>query len=803
MPPLGDIVQFVRLWKSQIEGNGDDIGYRAALLEVGKTFTDMDVSSLTSSSPSSKPSPLPPPPSPQISHYLKILSCAHSFYVSTLLSPTSGPSRAYLSSRNLNPTLTRTYGIGTSPPTSTSCIEHIKSTLNVTDSDLVLLGIATQKSTGKHIETGLEKWIIKDKFINRLIIPITNENNDVIGFSGRLLPSDNFNPNFTPPKYLNSPSSPIFSKSKTLFSLSISLNLLNINSTLPILIVEGYMDSIALTRVGIPSVAIMGSSVTGEQFEVIKRRFKNRRIILALDFDEAGREGTGKFLRENIKTIYKSFNERIEVWDVEGFKDPGEYLDTFKQSEDIDKVRSQVLNFLNSNTIKWLDFLLKRTTADATLDNLSDKIIKISDVISCIPQIQRTTLILKSAKMLDDSLGGGADVKIDVRIRLEEDIFKEIGRREKVEDRFRSSEDMKRVYDGGGGEEKRERVKGGSVTKDGRVYNVTKSTTKKNIYQSNRYAPTPPRYQNEQIEKVGVEFSQPTDQAWLGKFRTLNKIPYFKPVYGGTSGVISEKIDDRAWLFNILTGQEVEGLPVEIDEGGSVEQVREYLMGVEGRGDGWFEEGERRIEKRGGGGSNVTDFIEVVFLEEEEEGEEEEEVDGEVEDITSAVIVDSDTDSIDSQPDFYENFGGYAAELESQSDFDYADFDASDSDDDMEVDDGFEVSLRPEVIEEDFWNVEKSKDEIVRNGTLDSLFVPKGYNDLSGLHLESEMTRRSSELAVQESLAFLLKMNAFRHRDKMLEGYGKAVEYCDEVLRRIKTAEMEEVQELTIEVSVE
>ena len=151
-----------------------------------------------------------------------------------------------------------------------------------------------------------ERGSLTDKFRNRIIFPISDSAGRVVGFSGRIFPSST-NPSdlttgqaarregeFTPPKYMNSPETPLFHKSRILYGLDrAKLAIRKHNFSV---LVEGQMDLLASHQAGWSNtVAVSGTAFTTEHAQIIKRLSDN--LVLALDADEAGIKAAGRAAR--------------------------------------------------------------------------------------------------------------------------------------------------------------------------------------------------------------------------------------------------------------------------------------------------------------------------------------------------------------------------------------------------------------------------------------------------------------------------------------------------------------------------
>lgn len=212
----------------------------------------------------------------------------------------------YAKKRGLTRELIETFGIGYAGASKTELTEYLKSK-NVSETELEHLGISVLRD-GKYY----------DKFRNRLIFTIYNEKGKAVGFSGRnLLPED---PNFKPPKYLNSPETAVFKKSQLLFGLyqaKESINKLNF-----VIVSEGQMDIVSSYKAGVKNVvASLGTSFTESHLKVLSRYTEN--IYLAFDKDNAGK----KAMVRTLEIIFANdLNGKIVHWDPEQAKDIDELI---------------------------------------------------------------------------------------------------------------------------------------------------------------------------------------------------------------------------------------------------------------------------------------------------------------------------------------------------------------------------------------------------------------------------------------------------------------------------------------------
>lgn len=161
------------------------------------------------------------------------------------------------------------------------------------------------------IESGLFVNESRDKFLGRVMFPISNSMGNPVAFTGRILRDGE-------PKYLNSPASKIFDKSSILYGLHLAKQ--TISKSGEVFVVEGQMDTISLHQAGITNaVGISGTALTADHIKILKRFAKI--IYLALDADSAGIKAT--FL--SIENLLNSDLE-IRIILIPNGKDPDEFI---------------------------------------------------------------------------------------------------------------------------------------------------------------------------------------------------------------------------------------------------------------------------------------------------------------------------------------------------------------------------------------------------------------------------------------------------------------------------------------------
>ncbi len=185
--------------------------------------------------------------------------------------------------RRLTDGTIETFGLGYAPQGWENTLKHFGGK-GYSTQELLDVGLVSQRESGE----------IKDRFHNRLMIPIRDENGKMTGFGARIL-----DPNDVP-KFMNSPETPLFSKSRLLYGLDLARR--PIRTADQAVIVEGYLDVIALHQAGFDNVVSpMGTSLTEDQLRLLKKF--TRTIVLALDPDAAGQKAVLRGLEAARQTL--------------------------------------------------------------------------------------------------------------------------------------------------------------------------------------------------------------------------------------------------------------------------------------------------------------------------------------------------------------------------------------------------------------------------------------------------------------------------------------------------------------------
>ena len=235
----------------------------------------------------------------------------------------------YIKNRGLEKDTLTKFGIGYARAGWHSLENHFieEGTYNHADLELAGLLIKSEKDGKYH-----------DRFRGRLIFPIFNEGGKVIGFGGRVIKKDD-----DAAKYINSPETRVYYKSKTLYGLNFAKD--HIRSYDSVLLVEGYMDVVSLAQAGIQNVvASSGTALTEEQVHLISRYTKN--IFLIYDADLAGI----KAAKRGIEIILEQ-GLNIKVVSLPDGEDPDSYVRT-KGAHEFEKqlqFSKSIINFISDS----------------------------------------------------------------------------------------------------------------------------------------------------------------------------------------------------------------------------------------------------------------------------------------------------------------------------------------------------------------------------------------------------------------------------------------------------------------------
>lgn len=257
----------------------------------------------------------------------------------------------YFKKRELDSRTVKAFWLGFATDSWNSLFEYLKSK-GYTEGDIFDAGLVKRHESGRYYDT----------FRNRIMFPIFDIKNNIIGFGGRVMDDSK-------PKYLNSMDSPVFSKSRNLYALNIAIH----SKKDFCILCEGYMDSIALIKSGFDNtVATLGTALTSMQAKILSNYFKE--VVICYDSDQAGRNATNRAI-----TVLREFDIKISVLDLQAKKDPDEFIKTYG----VERFNS-LLQKRKTDMVYLIDYL----GTDYDLNKSDDKISYISDLTSYLKLVR-------------------------------------------------------------------------------------------------------------------------------------------------------------------------------------------------------------------------------------------------------------------------------------------------------------------------------------------------------------------------------------------------------------------------------
>ena len=215
--------------------------------------------------------------------------------------PEGAEGLAYLQRRGLSRRTLTNFGLGFAPNAWDRLIAEL-SAQGYDKRDLLDAGLAVSNKDGR----------IYDRFRNRVMFPIIDVRGNVIGFGGRVMDDST-------PKYLNSPDTPVYNKSRNVFALNIAKT----SKAGRVILTEGYMDTIALHQAGFDSaVASLGTALTEEHGQLLARHFQE--AVIAYDGDGAGVKAAQRAI-----PILEKAGMKVKVLRMAGAKDPDEFIKAY------------------------------------------------------------------------------------------------------------------------------------------------------------------------------------------------------------------------------------------------------------------------------------------------------------------------------------------------------------------------------------------------------------------------------------------------------------------------------------------
>ncbi|MCF5645967.1 DNA primase [Pseudomonas syringae] len=284
------------------------------------------------------------PRQPTDSPLYPLLNAAAEFYRQALKShPARKAAVDYLKGRGLSGEIARDFGLGFAPPGWDNLYKHLSSDA-LQQKVMIDAGLLIENAeTGKRY----------DRFRDRVMFPIRDSRGRIIAFGGRVLGDDK-------PKYLNSPETPVFHKGQELYGL---FEARKFNRNLDeIIVVEGYMDVIALAQQGLRNaVATLGTATSEEHLKRLFRVVPN--VLFCFDGDQAGRNAAWRALEAALPCLQDGRRARFL------FLPEGEDPDTLVRSEGTDAFKARI----NQHAQPLADYFFEQLTKESDPRSLEGK----------------------------------------------------------------------------------------------------------------------------------------------------------------------------------------------------------------------------------------------------------------------------------------------------------------------------------------------------------------------------------------------------------------------------------------------
>ena len=284
------------------------------------------------------------PRQPTDSPLYPLLTAAADFYRQALKShPARKAAVDYLKGRGLTGEIARDFGLGFAPPGWDNLYKHLSSD-TLQQKAMIDAGLLVENAeTGKRY----------DRFRDRVMFPIRDSRGRIIAFGGRVLGDDK-------PKYLNSPETPVFHKGQELYGL---FEARKFNRSLDeIIVVEGYMDVIALAQQGLRNaVATLGTATSEEHMKRLFRVVPS--VLFCFDGDQAGRNAAWRALEATLPCLQDGRRARFL------FLPEGEDPDTLVRSEGTDAFKARI----NQHAQPLADYFFQQLTEEADPRSLEGK----------------------------------------------------------------------------------------------------------------------------------------------------------------------------------------------------------------------------------------------------------------------------------------------------------------------------------------------------------------------------------------------------------------------------------------------
>ena len=252
--------------------------------------------------------------------------------------------RAYWRGRGLSDSTIRRFGLGYAPNDFRAMRMHLRAK-GYTEEEMLASGIVKRS----------EKGNVYDAFRGRVMTPIFDLRGNVIAFGGRVLGDEK-------PKYINSPETLVYKKSKAMFALNIAKK----STSRRYILCEGYMDVISMHQAGFDTaVAACGTALTAEQVRLLAEYADE--VVLCYDSDEAGQKATARSLG-----LFADSPVKVSVLNIPNAKDPDEFIKKFGRD---------AFERLLNGTSNAIEYKIKKVRDKYDITRAADRVEYIKEVI--------------------------------------------------------------------------------------------------------------------------------------------------------------------------------------------------------------------------------------------------------------------------------------------------------------------------------------------------------------------------------------------------------------------------------------
>ncbi len=305
---------------------------------------------------------------------------AASFYNLALKAEPGKPFLHYLQKRRISDEVVDAFGLGACVPGW----DHLSTWMlkkGAKKEELIAVGLSSERKNGT----------LYDRFRDRLMFPIRDEQNRVVGFGGRIIDKD-----AAPQKYLNSSETPLFHKGHMLFGLNLAKS--SIRAENQIILVEGYMDVLACYQNGIKNVvAPLGTALTSAQIKKLMRY--SYHFLTAFDGDRAGTSATLKSIEQ-----IEALGGHIRVISFPDNKDPDEFL----QSEGLDGFQRQV-----RDATEGIAFYVNTIAKNHDMNRIEDQMKVLDEVLPILHWQKNPTAVDHALNVIAQETGFSREIVRD------------------------------------------------------------------------------------------------------------------------------------------------------------------------------------------------------------------------------------------------------------------------------------------------------------------------------------------------------------------------------------------------------